>query len=44
MLAWREVHLELPPREELQGLSKMVHNLCVHWDVLEVQDGVLYHC
>ena len=42
VLTWREACSEPSPKEELQGQSKTVHNLRGHWDVLEVQDGVLY--
>ena len=39
VLSWRESPADPP---ELQGLVKMVHNLCSYWDVLEVSNGVLY--
>ena len=42
VLSWRESRSDPPPKEELQGLSRTVHNLCSHWEVLEIRNGVLY--
>ena len=36
ILAWRGTCSKPPPKEELQDLSKTVHNLCAHSDMLEV--------
>ncbi|XP_046846581.1 uncharacterized protein LOC124440270 [Xenia sp. Carnegie-2017] len=42
VLSKKEIHVDPLRKEELKGLSRAVHNLCSHWDVLEIRDGVLY--
>ena len=42
VIAWKEAVDEPPTKDELQGSSPTVRDLCAQWDRLELRDGVLY--